>query len=412
MKSLTLGLIGALALAGTVFAQVPSTNGTSDGNANTGMGSAALGGPASSNGGVGNTASGAWALNSNTTGSYNTASGAYALEVNTTGSYNDASGMYVLTNNTTGSYNDASGYAALYYNTTGSYNAASGYGALYSSTTGYFNAASGAYALFSNTTGNNNTASGSYALAFNTNGGSNAAFGYAALYNNTGGNNTAVGQNALKQNTTGNNNTAVGRGALVSATTGQHNTALGLGAGYYVTTGSNNIEIGNIGTAGDNGLIRVGTQGTQTATYIAGINGSHVTGSAVYVTSTGQLGVLASSERYKTAVESMGLTTERLKELRPVTFSLKSDPKVGRQYGLIAEEVAKVYPELVIRNGAGQAEGVRYEELTPMLLNEVQKQQTKLQSVEEQVVQLKRVNEAMQAAISELRAKDQLVAQR
>ena len=111
----------------------------------------------------------------------------------------------------------------------------------------------------------------------------------------------------------------------------------------------------------------------------------HVTGAAVYVTSTGQLGVLASSERYKTAVTSMGSRTEKLRQLRPVTFHLKTDPKGDVQYGLIAEEVAKVYPELVIRDSAGRVEGVRYEELAPMLLNEVQRQAVELREMRQQV---------------------------
>jgi hypothetical protein len=103
-----------------------------------------------------------------------------------------------------------------------------------------------------------------------------------------------------------------------------------------------------------------------------------VTGSAVYITSTGQLGVLASSERYMTDVASFGSSKEKLAKLRPVSLRLKSDAKAGVQYGLIAEEVAKVYPELVIRGQKGEIEGVRYEQLTPMLLNELQQQQGRL----------------------------------
>jgi len=145
-----------------------------------------------------------------------------------------------------------------------------------------------------------------------------------------------------------------------------------------VRGGRYNIEVGNVGTANDGGTIRIGTSGQQTTAYVAGISVSHVTGLAVYVTSSGQLGVVGSSERYKTNVATMGSSSEKVKELRPVTFHLKSDPKAGVQYGLIAEEVAKVYPELVIRGDKGQIEGVRYEELTPMLLNELQQQQGRL----------------------------------
>jgi hypothetical protein len=134
--------------------------------------------------------------------------------------------------------------------------------------------------------------------------------------------------------------------------------------------GRYNIEIGNVGGANDAGTIRFGTSSQQGTAYIAGLANSHVAGSAVYVTATGQLGVLASSERYKTDVASMGSSSEKVRELRPVTFHLKTDPKAGVQYGLIAEEVAKVYPELVISGDKRQIEGVHYEELTPMLLNE------------------------------------------
>jgi hypothetical protein len=270
-------------------------------------------------------------------------------------------------------------------------------------------------------TGNYNTAIGDRALEGNpppensglVPGSWNTAAGAEALRNNVSGSyNTASGGQALLHNQVGNENTALGINALLSNTTGSNNIGVGQNAGWRVTTGSNNIHIGAAGSSGDTGKIRIGTQGIHTATYIAGIAGTHVTGAAVYATSTGQLGVLASSEHYKTAITSMGSGTEKLRQLRPVSFRLKTDPKGDVQYGLIAEEVAKVYPELVIRDSAGKIEGVRYEELAPMLLNEMQKQQTKLQSLEEEVAQLKKGNEAMQAAISELRAKDQVVAER
>jgi hypothetical protein len=130
--------------------------------------------------------------------------------------------------------------------------------------------------------------------------------------------------------------------------------------------------------ASDTGTIRIGTSGQQTSTFIAGITNAKITGAAVYVTSSGQLGVLASSERYKTAVASLGTVTEKLKQLRPVSFHLKTDPEGTVQFGLIAEEVDRVYPELVIRDEKGQIQGVRYDELAPMLLNEYQKQQMEL----------------------------------
>jgi hypothetical protein len=173
-------------------------------------------------------------------------------------------------------------------------------------------------------------------------------------------------------NTTGSDNAAVGDRALSDNSTGANNTALGHNAGSLIKD-SNNIDIGNEGN--DNGIIRIGTRPEQKRVFIAGIETSTVTGSAVYVTSAGQLGVLASSERYKTAIAPMGSDTAKLQQLRPVSFKLKSDATGTRQYGLIAEEVAKVYPELVIRDATGRIDGVRYDELAPMLVNELQKQE-------------------------------------
>ena len=194
---------------------------------------------------------------------------------------------------------------------------------------------------------------------------------------------------------------------------------MGANAGYNVTSGSENIEIGNKGTSSDNGIIRIGTAGSQAATYVAGIENAKVTGAAVYVTSSGQLGVLASSERYKTAIAPIGTSTGKLQQLRPVTFHLKTDPNGPVQYGLIAEEVAKVYPELVIRDDAGKIQGVRYEELAPMLLNEVQKQERKIDAqvaeicdLKQQVAELNDLKQEMHAALLALKAKDRLVAQR
>ncbi len=224
-------------------------------------------------------------------------------------------------------------------------------------------------AMYQNTTGSNNSAQGRYALANNT----------------TGNGNSVVGAGALKSNTTGSNNTAAGIAALVNNTSGSGNVGIGDSAGANLTTGSNNIDIGNEGDAGESGIIRIGTATTQTATYIAGIENTKLTGSAVYVTSSGQLGVLASSERYKTAIAPMDASnTEKLKQLRPVSFHLKSDPKGTVQYGLIAEEVNKVYPELVIRDEAGKIQGVRYDELAPMRLNEVQAQAGEIRELKQQ----------------------------
>ncbi len=470
---------GYLALRDNTIGSFNSAYGVSalgfntDGNGNTGIGAGALESSTSSF----NTAIGLSALGSNTTGNYNTASGTQALFQNTMGVKNIADGASALWSNTTGNYNAASGYQALTSNTIGSYNTASGADALFYNATGNSNAALGLNALACNTTGSNNTAvgpsalsggrfyqegvpypyctagyatgdantaSGAQALTNNTAGSNNTATGYQALYANTNGyDNTATGTDSLSSNTTGYLNTATGISALFSNTGGIRNTAvghaalfsdtigggnIGLGddAGYQITTGNDNIEIANYGTATDNGTIRIGMPGRQNATYIAGIENTKVTGAAVYVTSSGQLGVLASSERYKTDVAAIGANTDKLQRLRPVTFHLKSDPSGTRQYGLIAEEVNKVYPELVIRDDAGNIQGVRYDELAPLLLNEIQTQQTamatlvalhevdavKLDTQAAKIASLEQRLSGIQAILVKLQSTEQLVAQR
>jgi hypothetical protein len=429
-----------------------------------------------------NTASGDSALIENTTGSDNTASGFLALADNTTGSNNSAFGSWALarstgnantaigawtmyatisangqasgSNNTalgtyalfwysTANNNTASGMNALYSNTTGNSNTASGYGALYGTpptgegaggATGSNNTGIGTNTLYSYSTGSDNTASGYEALYSNTTGDYNNASGFFALrYNSTGSQNSASGVQALYTNKTGNYNTASGTDALYSNTTGSTNIAEGYKAGYNLTTGSNNIDIGNQGVAADSATIRIGTTSTQTKTFIAGIYGTSVSGSAVVVSSTGQLGVTVSSERFKTAIAPMGSNSDKLQELRPVTFHLKTDPKGALQYGLIAEDVAKVYPDLVIRNESGRIDGVRYDELAPMLLNEVQQQKrqmvtqaevnaaqakrdaataAQIRELREEVAQLKTLNQATQAALRDIKAKDERVAER
>jgi Chaperone of endosialidase len=289
---------------------------------------------------------------------------------------NTAMGTDVLLEQTAGYYyNTGAGYLALYLNTTGQYNTAFGTAALLENAASY-NTAVGTFALELNGAGANNTAVGYEALGQNTGGGENTAIGVQALYSNTGGIfNVAVGQGALQANQNGSSNTAIGETALLNAT-GSGNIAIGEKAGVSLTAGNSNIYIGSSG-ATESDTIRIGGS-AQTATYVAGIYASQVTGSAVYVTSSGQLGVLASSERFKTAIAPMGDETANLRMLRPVTFRLKTDSAGTRQYGLIAEEVAKVYPELVIRDDLGKIQGVRYEELAPMLLNELLKQERKI----------------------------------
>jgi len=206
--------------------------------------------------------------------------------------------------------------------------------------------------------------------------------------------NAPSGDNALFSNTASGGNTAIGAGALYSNTTGNFNTGIGYQAGFNATTGSNNIYIGSgvEGTSSDNQVIRIGLEGTQTQTYIAGIYGASIgTGSAVYVNSNGQLDTGISSRRLKEDIQNMGGASSRLMKLRPVTFHYK--PQLDQeervlQYGLIAEEVAEVYPELVQYEKSGEPLTVRYHELGPMLLNEVQKQQEHMQKQDDHINQL------------------------
>jgi endosialidase-like protein len=370
------------------------------GVANTAVGVNAL---YSNKSGTQNTASGAFALFSNTTGFNNAASGAYALYRSTTAQSNAANGAYALSQNTTGSLNTASGVYALSANTTGNDNTAIGYLALSSNTAGG-NTALGSNSLTSNTTGSQNTASGFNALGSNTTGFSNTADGTNALFKNTAGKyNTATGTSALYTNTTGSNNVAMGDYSLLLNTTAGFNTAIGTSAlynntgainialgyhaGYNLTTGSNNIDIGNAGVAGDAGRIRIGANGTQTATFVAGIYGKTVASATkvgVMIDSTGKLGTVVSSARFKEAIKPMRNASEALLALEPVTFRYKEelDPDGIPQFGLIAEQVEKVDPNLVVRDEDGKVSTVRYEAVNAMLLNEFLKEHGKVETLE------------------------------
>src|SRR5437773_2467454 len=294
--------------------------------------------------------------------------------------------------NNTGSVNTAIGFQALNQNTTGNGNTAIGIDALYSNTTGGGNTAAGIYALFSNTTGFNNTANGESALYSNTTGHSNTANGvFALIINTTGEDNTATGFSALYSNTTGRNNTADGQNAMRNNTSGSFNVALGDHAGFNLTTGSNNIEIGNRGVAGEASTIRIGKQETQTVTYIAGISGATVpTGVAVIVDSSGHLGTTTCSARFKEAIQPMDKASEAILALKPVTFRYKKelDPEGIPQFGLVAEDVEKVNPDLVARDAEGKPYTVRYEAVNAMLLNEFLKEHHEAQELKKQVAAL------------------------
>jgi hypothetical protein len=336
---------------------------------------------------------GAGALFQNTTGSFNTAVGAAALGGNTSGANNTAVGRQSLNGNTTGSNNTAVGTSSLSANTTGHDNMATGYQALLSNTTGYFNMANGQQALYSNTTGYQNTANGAQSLFRNVDGFNNTAYGFAAL----------------AFNVSGEINTAIGFDALFNCT-GSGNIALGQAAGFNLTTGTDNIDIGAQGIAAESKTIRIGTTLAQIATFIAGIRDT-TTGNMdaipVVIDSAGQLGTVSSSERFKTEIKPMDQTSEAILRLKPVTFHYKKDSKSTPQFGLIAEEVAKVDPNLIVRDAQGKIYTVRYDAVNAMLLNEflkehrtVQEQQKQIQAlaaqVREQAALLRKVSDRLE----------------
>jgi Chaperone of endosialidase len=368
-------VLAAFALSPTAHAQLsPPPDGGYAGD-NTAEGTDAL---FSLTAGTENTAIGFDALTSNTTGDSNTATGSIALGSNTTGVRNTANGFAALNSNTTGERNTATGRAALTFNTTGNNNTADGHDALFNNTTAIRNTASGSFALFSNTTGPDNTAVGYFALFFNTTGDSNTATGYDALLNNT---------------------------------TGAGNIALGNFAGSNLTTGNNNIDIGNLGVAGEANTIRIGTVGTQTATYIAGIMGKTVgRGIPVIIDNTGNLGTANSSARFKHEIKPMEKASEAILRLKPVTFRYKKelDPEGVPQFGLVAEDVEKVNPDLVVRDKEGKPYSVRYDQVNAMLLNEFLKEHRKVQELETNAARQQKQIEALTAGLQKVSAQLEL----
>jgi hypothetical protein len=265
---------------------------------------------------------------------------------------------------TTGIRNTAVGYGALAQNVSGADDTAIGTGALANST-----AASGG-----------STAVGSNALFSLTTGFWNTAVGDLALVNLTSGaDNLAVGRGALRSNVFGGSNVALGANAAFN-TTGSVNIAVGKDAAANVTFGNSNIHIGNLGLAADTNTIKIGTAGTQTTAFLAGVRGVTTATAAipVLVGTDGQLGTASSSRRFKNDIHDMGAASARLFELRPVTFRYTqpmADGSTPLDFGLIAEEVAEVFPELAVRGADGQVETVHYHKLPALLLNELQKQQ-------------------------------------
>ena len=317
-----------------------------------------------------NTATGLRALNNDTNGGYNTATGVYSLFSNASGFFNVGTGAYSLANNTTGIHNTAHGYAALFRNADGTDNTAAGFAALYHNTTAAFNCAFGVEALYNNLTGETNNAFGTGALFANTEGESNNAFGHLALENNT----------------TGIWNNAFGFQALDSNVSGSSNTAIGDSAGLDIT-GDGNVCIGE-------GVL--GEAAVSDSTYIrnVGSTAQAIGGTVFDVTvdsTTGKMGFDPSSRRYKEDIKPMDKASEELFALKPVTFRHKKqiDPKQHLDYGLIAEDVAKVNPELAIRNGKGEIESLNYKAINAMMLNEFLKEHQKVAEQQATIAELK-----------------------
>jgi len=340
----------------------------------------------------GNTAEGQAALLSLTTGGYNTAVGLLSLRSNTTSGLNTAIGAGALLANTADE-NTATGAGALLSNTTGNGNTANGAFALFSNTDGNRNTALGDRALSSHATGSYNNAVGGFSLSSDTAGVSNNAFGDEALFRNTTGtSNTAMGDAALASNTTGDSNTAIGFNALL-ATTGSSNIALGFNSGINVTTADNVICIGAVGANVSNscfiGQIYANIQP------IVGTDPDSVT-----IASTGRLGRgNVSSRRYKHDIKPMDNDSEVLFALKPVSFRYNKqyDATQTLAFGLIAEDVAEVNPDLVGRNPNGEPESVRYEQINAILLNEFLKEHRKVEEQQATIAELKKEIETIVA---------------
>jgi len=371
--------------------------------------------------GTGNTADGSYALSSNTTGWNNTAVGDYSLWANTSGSSNSAFGGGALNRNTTGFQNVAVGTAALAYNTSGGANIAVGDDALRFNTTGMENTAMGDATLKNNTTGSGNVAVGSATLMYSIGAswrlqGANTAVGYRSLaytgedWLSPGGDgNTAVGDRAMESNVYGSFNCAFGLLALTTdngGTLGSANTAIGTRAGYGLMSGIGNVYIGEQEMARD--------PGENYHTYIHNINTTSVSGGfADTVTvdlNTGLLGHLTSSRRHKEDIKAMDDASETLYRLKPVTYRYKKeiDRNQALDYGLIAEEVAEVDPNLAIRNAKGEIETVRYNAINLMLLNEFLKEHRKVETLEDTVATLVTTVKEQAAQIQKVSAQVQM----
>ncbi len=311
-----------------------------------------------------------------------------------------------------GSSNTAMGDSALGSLTDGTANTAAGTSALSSNTSGSANVAFGAAALTSNIDGDYNTAVGEGAMYGNTSGSRNTGLGFYALdLNETGHDNVGTGYQALYLGTTGNFNTGIGSGALYRIGAGYRNVAIGYRAGYAQKS-NDNITIGAtaFGKATDKGVIRIGTQ-YQVKTFISGISGVKTglaTAAAVFIDANGQLGTIKSSREFKEDIQPMASASERLYALNPVTFHYKDaydDGSKPLEYGLIAEEVAEAFPELVVRDANGKPQTVRYDLISTLLLNEFKKDHAEVAELRAQVAdvtELKQQVAAMAAVIERM----------
>ena len=338
----------------------------------------------------------------------NTAEGQNALLSRTTGGFNAAIGWLSLRGLTTGSFNTGVGAGTLALNNADQ-NTATGAGALLNNTIGSFNTAHGAFALFTNTEGGGNTANGVQALFHNTIGNANTATGEFALFNNTSGNdNTANGDSALVNNVTGEGNVAIGSQALHSNTAGSANTAVGGGA-LFSSTGTGNIAIGfnagnNVSTASSVICIGLPGQDMTNSCYIGNIfSSTSSAGTAVFINSDGKLGTTTSSKRFKKEIKPMDKASEAIFALKPVSFRYTKDvDRAGTsQLGLVAEDVEKVSPDLVVRDKEGKPYSVRYDQVNAMLLNEFLKEHRKNEEQQATIAQLKKEMETVVARLKE-----------
>jgi hypothetical protein len=356
-----------------------------------------------------NTAVGSNALRNNSTGTENAAFGAGSMDASAgdAGSYNTAIGGFTL-RATTGDNNTAVGSRALTAMTSGQDNTGVGRLALSANQTGTSLTAVGSNALASNLS-QDNTAVGTAAMALSTTGGWSTAVGAFALRSASQNFNTAIGWGAAVLTSSGNSNTALGYLALSNNGTGSRNIAIGANAGADVTTGSDNIHIGNIGAA-EAVTIRIGTAGTHTRAFLAGVRGvttGTANGIAVLIDGNGQLGTVSSSERYKEDIRDLADASAALMRLRPVVFRYRepmADGSKPEEFGLIAEQVAETFPALVVHDSAGRPETVRYHVLPVLLLNELQRQERELNAVRAELSRLSALVAEQAAALAALRA--------